>query len=80
MARKQARGGPKRINNCSETNFKRQPGSKSVLGVSGARFWDIWGSILSCQIEQKTIPKTRWFLSVFKPPQEISGPGSAVVT
>ena len=49
---------PKRIKNGSETNFQRQPGSKSGLGASGARCWCILGSISSSQIDQQTIPKT----------------------
>ena len=74
------RGVQKRVQNGSRHSFQRQPGSKSVLGASRARFSSILDPFWTPQIGRTTVPTISRFGGLGPGGPEISGPGSGVVT
>ena len=62
-----------------ETNFQRQPGSKSVLGASGARFWGHFGDQFELPNRSKNDTENKLNFKRFWAPLEISESGSVRV-
>ena len=70
-------GGRKSTQNWSGNSNQRKPGSKSVLGGSGGRFWSHSGVILGPKIDPEEGPKTSWIWRwIVRGPQGRSHPAA----